>query len=486
MRERLALSLLPLWAVFALRSHAILRLPAFVDESLHILRAQVVFQFTDAVASFLPGKLLTYYYLGLFDPQNESALWLSRQALALLTPLAAALCYGLLRALNGQARSSLIIFPLYAFAPFTLFFERMALTDAVAGLFAVAAAWAGVRLGRKPTLGRASVLGLALGGALLAKLTALPLLILPLWALWLWRGGPVWAHRQILLACYGMALACISLPLLYTVYQTLAPDGSRPAVVTPDLYTTAERNRLEQTFYNVKVYGEALASPFASALLLLLGAFLAASRPRPALYLLGLFGAGLGFLLLTSAIPSPRYLGLIYPLGLCLFAYGLVERFGASRRRGILAAGVLAWCGVGFSTALSLWDDPTTVITHPRNRYEYVQHTSSGYALREAAANLRGRGAHLVQGYVGSCHLLRFYLPATTRLACPNFPFHDNPALLPAEEKVAPKGEYYLLLERTAEQANALIPSGARLLAVYPRPLDGVAVELYWVRDGDG
>lgn len=168
-----------LWAVLVIRVHRLLTLPVFVDESLHIMRAQVVFDFTDAVASFLPGKLLTYYYFGLFGPENSGGLWLCRAAIALTAPLCAALCYGLTRKLGGDPWAGLLAVWLYALSPFLIFFERMALTDTFAGLFALGLSYAALYLAENPTRRRAVLTGSLLGLALLAKLTALPLVIIP-------------------------------------------------------------------------------------------------------------------------------------------------------------------------------------------------------------------------------------------------------------------------------------------------------------------
>ncbi|NJL95621.1 MAG: hypothetical protein HC915_18775, partial [Anaerolineae bacterium] len=135
---RWALLALSLWAVWALRAHHILALPGFVDESLHILRAQVVFQFSDPVASFLPRKLLLYYYLGLFGLQDHNALWLARQAVALLAPLGAALSFALAWRMTRHFGAALAVVWLYALSPFLAFFERMALADPLVSVLGLA------------------------------------------------------------------------------------------------------------------------------------------------------------------------------------------------------------------------------------------------------------------------------------------------------------------------------------------------------------
>ena len=174
-----------LLVVFAIRAHNILALPVFVDESLHILRAQVVFDFSDAVASFLPGKLLTYYYFGLFNPQNHNGLWITREAIAILAPLSAALCYAIVHSLTRSFRAGILVIWLYALTPFMLFFERMAFADPFAGVFVLALVWCSIQFARHPKPAWAGMCGLMIGLALLAKLTALPLIVVPPLAVWM-------------------------------------------------------------------------------------------------------------------------------------------------------------------------------------------------------------------------------------------------------------------------------------------------------------
>lgn len=133
--RRLILVVVSLWVVWAVRAHAILAMPAFVDESLHIMRAQVVYEFTDEKASFLPAKLLLYYYLGLFTPQDHNALWLTRQALALMSPLAAALSFALTYSLTGSYWKGVFVIWLHGFTPLLIFFDRLAMSDPFVMMF---------------------------------------------------------------------------------------------------------------------------------------------------------------------------------------------------------------------------------------------------------------------------------------------------------------------------------------------------------------
>jgi dolichyl-phosphate-mannose--protein O-mannosyl transferase len=238
-----------LWALLALRAHEILRLPAFVDESLHIMRAQIVFEYSDAVSSILPGKLLTYYYLGAFFPENHNALWLGRVAIALLAPLSAALCYALVYRYSRSYWLSLGVVWLYALNPLMLFFERMALADPLALVFSLGFLWA---LGQSQARPWAILSGVLLGGALLAKLTTLPLVALPLMAYVYGR----WAGRNVSLPylIYLAAGLCLLPSLTYSVYQEVRGGEEKAEIVSTSLIQSEGRSRPEQVADNLSTY----------------------------------------------------------------------------------------------------------------------------------------------------------------------------------------------------------------------------------------
>src|SRR5690606_22623358 len=127
----------------------------------------------DPIASRLPGKLLLYYYLGLFQPQAHNGMWIGRQAVALLAPLTAALCFAVVKTFTRSDKAGLCAILLYAVLPFALFFERMALSDPLTAVFTTALIWQSVLLAKCPTLNKAASAGLLLGLASLAKLSAL-------------------------------------------------------------------------------------------------------------------------------------------------------------------------------------------------------------------------------------------------------------------------------------------------------------------------
>jgi hypothetical protein len=544
--SRILLLVVSLWGVYFIRAHHILALPAFVDESLHILRAQIVFDFSDALASFLPGKLLTYYYFALFQPQNHNGLWITRQAIALLAPVSAALSFAITRQLTRSYWAGILVIGLYALSPFMLFFERMALADPLALVFGLGLIWVSIQLARKPSIRRAVFAGLLLGLALLAKLTALPLAMVPPLAILLFGELDLKPIARRLVICYVVTGALLLLPMVYVVYQEVAQIENKPEVVTTGLFIPQNQSRLEQIRYNFQGYDEGIekfGEPLRIALIFVpLGIAL---RWREGGYIAVSFLGILGFIVLVSAFPSTRYLTLGFPLLLILIGIavhacltptplqrerGFKHGLPSSSERGFkggsppsLARGVysfiigsssplergpggevikklslLVMAGLGvwfvvFSLGFirDTWQDPSRHDLRAQDEWEYFSHTSAGYTQRAAAQEIMALASEdkpvAVMGAVGVCHSLRFYFPEgyPIKLYCPYFVVHGIGILLTEEEwKPYAVDGYYLLFEDLNEPnlENILPPSNAVLIGTYPRPNRGVPTLLYEVK----
>ena len=74
-----------------IRAHQIGSLPIFNDESLHIGRSQIVYH--DPATALTAGKVLDYYWLGLFEFDPHHALIGGRLAHALIVLIAGAAIY---------------------------------------------------------------------------------------------------------------------------------------------------------------------------------------------------------------------------------------------------------------------------------------------------------------------------------------------------------------------------------------------------------
>src|SRR5690606_18968768 len=124
----------------ALRIHKSAAFPVYIDVSRHIHRAQLVYTFENNPIEFSNGKLLVYYWLGLFSPQGHSAVIVGRYAIAIVSLITGAVTCSIARRLFGPL-PALFALAFYALAPHVVFFERLALADPVASALATLSIW---------------------------------------------------------------------------------------------------------------------------------------------------------------------------------------------------------------------------------------------------------------------------------------------------------------------------------------------------------
>jgi len=499
----------PLWAaaallglLFALRIHRPLEMPIFVDESLHILRGRVVWSFSDLGESLNPKKLLFYYWIGLFGLNAPQAAWLARAATALWAPLGGALTYALARRLFDPL-AGLLALALYALAPLLLFFERLALADAFTASIGVALAIAALRLARRPTAGRGLIAGALWGMAALAKLIALPLgglipLALLLRAPQERRALFAARWRRPLMAVAAGFLLVLAPVLAYLLAQALGLAPVR-VVVEEGLYRADDR--AAQIVDNAGQAARALLTLLSPGLVALSGALavgLVRRRPRALAFLVaGALLPWLGVIGVAGQL-STRYLALGAPFALALLAGGVID---LTRRAHTQRGHVAAWAAW---IALALWvagfaapfarralTDPAALDLPPRDRWEYVTNTSSGYALRDLARDLpalppNAAGRIAVIGWLPNCHSLPLYwtAPNAVSLECPLFMW-DAAAQDAMTARLIGLAErepvLYMAVERLSVYDLERLPFAWTLLREYARPHGGVPVRLYRV-----
>ena len=139
----------------------------------------MVWSFDEHPGRFANGKLLLYYWLGLFELPPISALWIARTAIALASLLTGAAVYAIARVAGGAGAGALAL-AAYAVLPLAFFFERMALADPFAAMFAALAVWQSVRFAQRPTVRAAIAVGVLCAAATLAKLTTGLVPLIPL------------------------------------------------------------------------------------------------------------------------------------------------------------------------------------------------------------------------------------------------------------------------------------------------------------------
>jgi len=448
-RARLWLMVLLLLGGFFLRAHRPGALAGFVDEVSHIERSEIIYTLGRNPADVSHGKLLTYYWLGLFETGRTSALETARLAMALAALLTIAAVAAAGRTLFG-ARAALIAPAVYAITPFAVFFERMALADPLATALAALAAWHSVLLARAPSRRRALVTALLANGAVFAKLTTAPVLALPvlaailfgdvpspdlrraslsIYARALWRYyWPVWRLTMIVFAA-GWALfgaaSVISLlggghPILLDTYLASA----RPEDVLDKLSGLADRAGL-------------LLTPWLALGALALSGLALVWRTRATLYALAWLALLWGpSVLLASSLQTRYLLAGIPPLAVligggvsALSGLRVLRRRPRAARiaRGAVALGLGAWTlafALPFDWRASA--DPAALTLPRRDSYDYFWGSFNGWGTREALRYLEDHGQRVAGrvpaiGVLQLCSLSTLYATPELDWTCHDY-----------------------------------------------------------------
>ncbi|NLX08979.1 MAG: hypothetical protein GXY36_04940 [Chloroflexi bacterium] len=438
-RAGLILVALLLLLQFGLRARAITALPAFVDEHSHITRARVAYAFDYNPTLTSHGKLLLYYWIGLFDPRADGdvGLMLSRLSIALFSLLSGAAAAAIARDLFGRG-AMLPALAFYVLLPFALFFDRMALADSFAGALAALAVWSSVRLARRPTVGRGAVAGVLLALASLAKLTTALLVALPLITVLLLDDGPraeSWRDAiRRLWRRYGGAWRAAALSFLevWSVVLALALAsvlaGNEPILL--DRHLVDEATSVASLADKLDDFGERLEYLISIPMTLILAGLVLLAlgrRPRaigvPLAWLLLLWGP----LIVIAVVIQSRYLMVGSPALAVLFGGGVAVagetlagrwRWATARTlTALLALGLLGGWALGFALpfAANAISDPAALRLPDRDYYDYYRNVFNTWGIRQSLDYLRAHGErndgqiHAI-GVVVHCSTLRLHM----------------------------------------------------------------------------
>jgi hypothetical protein len=249
-----------------------------------------------------------------------------------------------------------------------------------------------------------------------------------------------------------------------------------------------------------------LHGPIVWILTLVGAAFLIWKRPREGVYLTLSTLLAWSMSVVFAADLSTRYLTLgvlpslvIVGGAISLFSQELPKfRPALAKSQQIILAGTasfiliwIAWVALPFIT--HAWDDPTKLHLPEADQWEYYGNFPAGYALVDAAQEMeklpRSKPSGRVQviGLVGSCHQIRLYLDehGPVKLECPFFgwqgEFMQDVAKL-IDERIAQESIVYLLVEPDLPFTDlSMLHVRRELIRHYPRPFNGMAVELWRV-----
>jgi hypothetical protein len=399
--------LLIVGAYFASRLYALTLLPIFIDETDHLRRALWIVEGEKLFRAWNRGKGLGVWITAAALPWSSDPLWAGRAAMVALGAVSLWACYRIAAVCFGE-RAGLAAAAFYIVCPFTLMYDRLALSDSFAATFAALALLASLSLARSPGWRPAVAAGVALALAVLSKVNALLALAAPAAALGLLRPLRPGGFRALAIA-YAAAVAIVGYPL-WVFFAT-------PHVVEVGMGGTGEQGALAgagaKVAQNVALAGEWLAIYWTLPLvgLAVLGPWLVGrERRREAVLLAFLALWPVAAYLPFARIWFPRYLVMACVPFLALAAAGLVS--GAERIR-------QAWPRLGPTPALlgfalaaipalrldvALWSDPSRAALPRLERYQYQHGWPSGYGVRETVDYFRRELAENPEGFTIVAH----------------------------------------------------------------------------------
>lgn len=515
-----------LWGYIFLRWHEIAaHHPFFIDEIHHMRRARAVWSFSDLHTMTTPGKFLLYYWLGAFQLSEFAPLWLVRTGASMLTLLGAAGTYAFTHILFGK-RAAWLALALLAVFPFVLFYERMALTDTLAGSFGVIMAWWSVIVARHPTVKNATLLGVWVCIMLAAKILTFPLLLIPFLAIGLLGPKPIQLGQPLITefrrigreyqpairrATWVIGGVWGSLVVFFQLRKAL--DHKTRAIVDDYLYAAAIDPDQNQYVINLERIGQALWylwGPLLIGLALIAVGVLCWRRWRWGLFFIGSILPLWIFVFAVAGQLNSRYLTVVAHIVVAMIAGGLIitgealqERF---RWRGVVwvpIVGLGIW-GLVFALPFALTNitRPTHLALPERDQREYFANYT-GYALPNALSFLaaspsisEGIEVPVVVTFVRVCEFLPYHMPIALhddlKLICrpstEEGSYSNRYQLL--EDALDQYGAVYLMTEDVDEDDTSdgavlfdptLVDAPTQFLARYERPFDGVPVLIYQI-----
>jgi 4-amino-4-deoxy-L-arabinose transferase-like glycosyltransferase len=380
-----AVAMALLIAYVATRAALLWRFPPFTDEALYAQWTWQGFNVPEdrfiALATgkepLLPWVGMVWMWLGA-DP--ITAVRLVSVAAGLATVVLVAL---IAREISPRREAWAAAAGVAVLLPFFVVNDVVGIYDPLAAAAVAAALLLQLRLARRPALGDALLMGLALGAGLLTKSTTyFALLLLPLGALafdWslerrLRRLAAWFGSLALAAAVAGLAYSTMLLSEFYDDFRA----AQAPSVTPAHSFGDGIRDLGHWLDHNVPPYVDALVGYFTLPVLALcaLGAVIALrERLRPALIVVIWAAAPIGAAVLLADVPYPRYLLTAAPPLVVFTGIGavvLVEWIRA--RRGTLVAAAAA-----LLVALPALAFDARVIANP-NTASYPSRDDSGYA----------------------------------------------------------------------------------------------------------
>ena len=389
----------------ASRVFALTALPMFLDERIYLRWAYWITQGRRLQVPFVAGKGLSVWVLAAVTPHAADPLLAGRLltvAVGILTLIAV---HRLAARLTGDVRVADLAALFYIVCPFTLFHDRMVLTDPYLSAFTAWTLLLALRLADTPRLRDGVALGAAMAFGIAAKVTGLPLLAVPLLVLGVMgRTRRVWVKPLAL--AYVVAMALIAYPV-WRFFSRPSGELSKLAGTGGDDSPLAAA-----VSANVGLAGSWLWRYWTPGLVLLAVAGLVvalrtSALRRSALLLILVILGPVAIFATVSRVWFPRYVLFTTVPFVILAALGLRALLGALDRRNPVSPSTSAvrtamLLVIFLASALrfdaALWTDPSRAPLPDVDRFQYVTGWPSGYGGRDSIEFVRARRAEHPEG----------------------------------------------------------------------------------------
>ncbi len=469
----------------AIRLHNLDRLPLFIDESIFIDSAQQTREGHVLGIAVANGRLLHVWYNAFLGPYLPAAGWVARAGMVIASLLGVSAFYALARRMIS-ARAGFLAAIVWTTAPYLLFYERISVADTMlnaTGLPMVLLAW---HLTRHPSRKAAAALGFALTVVLLAKVTGLVWLPLPLVAVLLARSID-WRERLRLAAItYGVFGALWGPFLAFLRWKNYDYLGLRSQLVGG-----VNDSLWERTWQNIELVWRVdtayLGLPF--VIVAIAGGIVwFRFKPRSALFALLMLGMiGGGSLMFGTGVNSRRVLGHVPWIILPAVAGFELLLYRRPRWTPVIYLGLGLWLLFVFRPFLvDAWYSPHNLALYRDDRGEYIMYDSAGYGVTEIGHRLRAeRPSQPVIGLVANCLTLR-YAAYPVPVMCPTIRWDgtSQDELMALVEQSAAEGSVLVVGENLAYINLSELPQPHTELTRVERPGGRLPVMLVLVEQG--
>ena len=474
------------------RMYHLLVLPVFLDEASHITRAQWVWQ-DQPLYLLTTGKVLAPYLMAVFWP-FQGGIFIGRFVVVLLGAVGIAACYGVGKQLHSR-QAGLLAMAFWILCPQLMFYERMALVDTTISSMAMLALWFAIRAMRSGRTSTALWCGVTLALTVLAKLTGLVFLPIPIMAFVLVPTKIRWTRRVKLVAlAYVICGLLLVAPFLYVRGTDEDPTGVKYGLTSTDTNSLAQRLQSNTTkiFNAERVY-------FSDGMLVLMalsGIGALVLRPRAALMLLALAAAPLVAVVATAVSLWLRYASPAAPFMLLLTAVGLAALVERLRRWHFPPpVRLLPWLAVGVwglaiavPFQLTAYANPSQLPLPQSDQIEYILWVPSGYGIRAAVEYMNATitTPQTVIVTAANCDGARMYVPYNSPLTliCPGIDWggHNGAIMQDIRDRANREGSLYVLSEDATMVPESDLPRPFTMVKSFPRPASGYTVKLYQIQ----